>query len=96
MSSTVVLNAIEIAVYILLIPLIVFLVIRHGLTHSLSFIYYSTYLCIFSVLRIVAYILGISIEPGHHESEDYSCCQCNSFRWPVSAVAFPYRFSASR
>ncbi|KIW97348.1 uncharacterized protein Z519_02740 [Cladophialophora bantiana CBS 173.52] len=56
MSNTVMLDTIEIVVYILLIPLIVILGVRHGLTHSLGYIF----LCVFAVLRILADSLGIA------------------------------------
>ncbi|KIY01020.1 uncharacterized protein Z520_03686 [Fonsecaea multimorphosa CBS 102226] len=55
-SDTVALDAAEIAIYILLFPLIIFLGIRHGSKHSLGFVY----LCLFAVLRIVADGLGIA------------------------------------
>ncbi|OAP56337.1 hypothetical protein AYL99_09516 [Fonsecaea erecta] len=55
-SDTVALDATEIVVYILLFPLIIFLGIRHGSKHALAFVY----LCLFSILRIVADVLGIA------------------------------------
>ncbi|KIW85133.1 hypothetical protein Z517_00522 [Fonsecaea pedrosoi CBS 271.37] len=63
-SDTVALDATEIGVYILLMPLIIFLGIRHGAKHSLGFVY----LCLFSILRIVADALGIANRNSTNEN----------------------------
>ena len=55
MSATTILDGIEIVVYILLIPLIIFVAIRHGSTQYLGYVYLTS----FSVLRIVADVMGI-------------------------------------